>query len=264
MSKYKNRTALVTGASKGLGAEFARELAAGGANLVLVARSAGPLKELADELVGRYGVKAAVVAADLSAPHAAQAVVDELDKRGLQIDLLVNNAGLGQTGSFLSNDLAHELGSIQVNVQALVALSHLLGMRMKERGHGGIINVASNAAFQPLPHMATYAAAKAFVLHFTEALHHELKDSGVHVMAAAPGSTATGFFEGVAVSMDESAFDRADRVVRRTLDAFNRGKAVSYPGRFSVRLTTLLPRLLPRTAIVRMAAGAMQKMGLAA
>ncbi len=264
MSKYTNRTALVTGASKGLGAEFARALAAGGADLVLVARSAGALKELADELVDRHGVKATVIAADLSAQHAARTVVDELDKRGLQIDLLVNNAGLGQTGSFLSNDLERELGSIQVNVQALVAMSHLLGLRMKERGHGGIINVASNAAFQPLPRMATYAAAKAFVLHFSEALRHELAGSGVHVMAAAPGSTATGFFEGVSVSMDESAFDRADVVARRTLDAFNRGKTVSYPGRFGVRLMTLMPRLLPRDAIVRFAAGAMQKMGLAA
>jgi len=261
-SKFKNRTVLVTGASKGLGAEFARQLAARGANVVLVARSAHVLRALADELHSKHGVDATFIAADLGASDAPETVMRELDRRGLEIDLLINNAGLGQTGAFLSNPLSHELGSIQVNVHALVALSHLFGRRMRERGHGGIINIASNAAFQPLPHMATYAAAKAFVLHFTEALRHELEASGVHVMAAVPGSTATSFFEGVPVTMQESAFDRADVVVERTLDAFARGKSISYPGRLSIRLATLAPRFFPRKAMVKVAAGATARMGL--
>jgi len=260
---FKNWTALVTGASKGIGAEFARELAARGADLVLVARSADSLHALAKEVTGKYGVRATVIAADLNKPHAARTILGELSREGLEIDLLINNAGLGQTGNFLGNELDHELASIQVNVHALVALSHGVGQRLSRRGRGGIINVASDAAFQPLPYMATYAATKAFVLHFTEALRHELAGSGVDVMVVVPGSTATGFFDGVSVSMPANAFDRADVVAKRTLDDFERGKAISYPGRVGVRLRTLAARVLPRNVVVKVAAGATTKMGLA-
>jgi len=153
--------------------------------------------------------------------------VTELGSLDLKIDLLINNAGLGLTGDFLSHHLAEELASIQVNVQALVGLSHALGAKMVSRGTGGIINLASNSAFQPLPHMATYAAAKAFVLHFSEALKFELRGRGVQVMAVCPGPTATGIsppsfsdrFEGRSKGMPVSATD-----VRRwsvaPLDAF--------------------------------------------
>jgi uncharacterized protein len=130
------------------------------------------------------------------------------------------------TGDFLSHDLGQELASIQVNVQALVGLSHALGARMVAGGEGGIINLASNASFQPLPHMATYAAAKAFVLHFSEALNVELKGRGVQVLAACPGPTKTSFFEGVSTKMKDGAFDGAELVVRRTLRAFDRKKSV--------------------------------------
>src|SRR5215472_15031535 len=188
MLTYKDWTALITGASKGLGSQFALQLAQHGANVVLVARSTEAMRRLAGDIVNRYGRRATVVAADLSDPNAPEALLRELDQQKLDIDLLVNNAGVGATGHFLANDLAREIGSIQVNIAALVALSHLLGQRMRQRGRGGIINIASNAAFQPLPYMATYAAAKAIVLHFTEALRHELKGSGVQVMAVAPGS----------------------------------------------------------------------------
>lgn len=256
-------TALITGASKGLGAAFATELASRGVNLVLVARSIGPLQALADSLGTHYGVRCVALQADLAAADAVERIVAELDRLDLTVDLLVNNAGLGLTGDFLSHDRAEELASIQVNVQALVGLSHALGARMAARGRGGILNVASNSAFQPLPHMATYAAAKAFVLHFSEALGHELKGSGVQVTAVCPGPTATSFFEGVSTKMTAGAFDRADQVVRRALRSFERKKSVAYPGRFSVRVATWLPRLLPRGVVVRAAASATGKMGLA-
>ena len=170
----------------------------------------------------------------------------ELERLDLKIDLLINNAGLGLTGDFLSHDRAAELASIQVNVQALVGLSHALGAKMVLRGTGGIINLASNAAFQPLPHMATYAAAKAFVLHFSEALKIELKGQGVLVMAVCPGPTATSFFEGVSTKMKGVAFDSAEMVVGRTLRSFDQKKSVAYPGRFSVRHLACSPTLPQR------------------
>lgn len=260
---YRGSTALVTGASKGLGAVFAEDLARRGANLVLVARSLAALEALAERLTTRYGVRCTPITSDLAAPDAARRLVHELDEREIQVDLLVNNAGLGLTGSFLSHDIDRELSMVQVNVQALLGLSHLLGAKMVARGTGGMINIASNAAFQPLPHMATYAAAKAFVLHFTEALRHEMAPSGVNVMASCPGSTATSFFDGTATAMKDSAFDSAEQVVSGTLLDFERGKAVSYPGRARVRFETMVPRILPRAWMVRMAAKASEKMGLA-
>lgn len=262
MFNYSGSTALITGASKGLGEAFAKELAARGVNLVLVARSIDTLKELADSLGARYGVRTVALQADLAKADAVDRIVADLEHLDLKIDLLVNNAGLGLTGDFLSHDRTQELDTIQVNIRALVGLSHALGAKMASRGTGGIINVASNASFQPLPYMATYAAAKAFVLHFSETLNFELKGRGVQVMAACPGPTATSFFDGVSTSMKDSAFDSAEMVVRCTLRSFDRRKSVAYPGRFSVRAATWLPRLLPRDFVVGAAASATSKMGL--
>jgi len=263
MFAYRGSTVLITGASKGLGAAFAKELAGRGMNLVLVARSIGPLRDLADALGAQYGVRCVVLQVDLAASDGVERIVAELEHLDLKVDLLINNAGLGLTGNFLSHDRPQELASLQVNVQAVVGLSHALGAKMVSRGIGGIINLASNSAFQPLPHMATYAAAKAFVLHFSEALTFELKGRGVQVMAVCPGPTATSFFEGVSTKMKDGAFDSAELVVRRTLLSFDRMKSVAYPGRFSVRVATWLPRLLPRSVMVSAAASAIGKMGLA-
>jgi short-subunit dehydrogenase len=262
MFAYRGSTALVTGASKGLGKAFAEELAARGMNLVLVARSGDALRAVAEDLGARYGVHAVALSADLADPGAAALVGDELTRRGIEVDLLVNNAGLGLTGSFLSHDLAKEQSAIQVNVQALVALSHLFGSGMAKRGLGGIINLASNASFQPLPYMAAYAATKAFVLFFSEALQFELVGTGVHVMASCPGPTATSFFDGVSTKVSSKDMDSSESVVQKTLRAFDQKKAVAYPGRASVRAATWLSRWLPRALVVRLAAMASGKMGL--
>jgi short-subunit dehydrogenase len=263
MFTYKGSTALITGASKGLGVVFAEELAKRGADLVLIARSKEALQTLAARLTTQHGVKSYVIAADLADPRAIDDIFAELAERDLRVDLLINNAGLGLSGRFLDHDHSKELASIQVNIQALVGLSHRFGKSMSARGRGGIINIASNSAFQPLPYMATYAATKAFVLHFGEALKHELNDTGVRVMTACPGPTATSFFEGTPTTMSDRSFDTPEMVVRRILRAFDQGKAVAYPGRPSVRFATWLPRLLPRGLIVRLAAMATGKMGLA-
>src|ERR1700688_2207695 len=187
MFHYRGSTALVTGASKGLGGVFAEHLAARGMHLVLVARSLEALESLAKRLSDDYGVHCIALDADLADPDAANRIAAEVERRAITVDLLVNNAGLGLSGNFLSHELQREQGAIQVNVQALVALTYLFGKGMKDRRKGGIINLASNASFQALPAMATYAAAKAFVLHFSEALHEELAGDGVHVMAVCPG-----------------------------------------------------------------------------
>ncbi len=262
MFVYRGSTALVTGASKGLGEVFADALAARAMNLVLVARSVAALRGLADRLTAKYDVQCVALNADLADSDAVSQIEAELERQGIEIDLLINNAGLGLTGSFLSHEITKEQSAIQVNVQALVALTHQFGGGMAIRGRGGIINLSSNSAFQPLPHMATYAAAKAFVLHFSEALQYELKDRGVRVMAACPGPTATSFFDGTATALSARDMDSSEVVVREILRAFDRGKAVAYPGRLSVRAATWLPRLLPRSLIVRIAAMATEKMGL--
>jgi uncharacterized protein len=242
---------------------FAEELARRGANLVLIARSKDALQTLAARLTAQYGVKCYVIAADLADPRTIDDIYEELAENSLPVDLLINNAGLGLSGRFLDHDHSQEQASIQVNVQALVGLSHRFGKAMAARGRGGIINIASNSAFQPLPYMATYAASKAFVLHFGEALRHELSPTGVRVMTACPGPTATSFFDGTPTTMSDRSFDTPEMVVRGILRAFDQGKAVAYPGRPNVRFATWLPRLLPRSLVVRLAAMATGKMGLA-
>jgi short-subunit dehydrogenase len=260
---YSGSTALVTGASKGLGAAFAEALAERGMNLVLVARSTGELNALSTRLYAKYKVHRTVLSVDLADPSSPQTIAEELERRGIEVDLLVNNAGFGLNGAFLSHDPKQKQAEIEVNVQALVALTHLFGKAMASRGKGGIINVASNASFQPVPYMATYAATKAFVLHFSEAIRRELAERGVQVMATCPGPTATSFFEGTSTQLSPKDMDDAESVVRRTLEAFDRKRDVAYPGRMSVRLTSWLPRLLPRALVARIAGNATAKMGLA-
>jgi uncharacterized protein len=262
MFDYRGSTALVTGASKGLGAAFAEALAERGMNLVLVARSTDELNVLSTRLYAKYKVQSTILSIDLAVPSSPQRIAEEIERRAIQVDLLVNNAGFGLSSEFLSHDPKQEQAEIEVNVQALVALTHHFGKAMAARGKGGIINVASNASFQPLPYMATYAATKAFVLHFSEAIHHELTGKGVHVMATCPGPTATSFFDDTSTHMSPKNMDSSESVVRRTLKAFDQGRAVAYAGRMSVRLASWLPRLLPRALVVRIAAMETAKMGL--
>ena len=262
MFDYKGSWALVTGASKGLGAAFAKALAQRGANLVLVARSTDELEALSAALSETYKTRNTILSVDLTDPSAPKRIADEINRLGVPIDLLVNNAGFGLTDEFLSHDPQQESNEIEVNIKALVALTHHFGNAMAARRKGGIINVASNASFQPLPYMATYAATKAFVLHFSEAIHHELAGKGVHVMASCPGPTATSFFDNTATHTSSKDMDSSESVAKRTLEAFDQQRAVGYPGRMSVRLTSLLPRLLPRALVVRIAATEAIKMGL--
>ena len=187
------KTALITGASFGIGLEFSRIFAREGYNLVLVARSADKLRQLASELEKAHGTRSLMLATALSEPGAPAYVLDQTTRADIQVDVLVNNAGFGQYGMFAENDLEECLRQIQLNVTTLTHLTRLYLPAMIARKSGGILNVASTAAFQPGPLMAVYFATKAYVLHFSEALANELDGTGVSVTCLCPGPTATEF-----------------------------------------------------------------------
>ena len=247
---YADKTALVTGASSGLGAEFARQLARRGSNLILVARSTDRLRALAAEIEQTRPVRVEVLPADLADRSAVAAVAEHVRGR---VHLLVNNAGLGTYGPFVDTDRDYE--QILVNNAALVALTRALLPDMLDRHAGGVLNVASTIAFQPGPYQAVYAATKAFVLSFTEALRVETRASGVRVLALCPGPGQTGFL--TALGDDRAAhtaiysrLDRADRVVTVGLRALDRDRGIAIPG---TRNTLLAwgPRFTPRTVTAR-------------
>ena len=191
----ERKTALITGASSGIGMELARIFARENHNLVLVARSGDKLRQLASELEKAHSTRSLILAVDLSEPGAAAYVSDQTTRAGIQVDVLVNNAGFGQYGPFAENDLEECLRQIQLNVTTLTHLTRLYLPDMVERGSGKILNVASTAAFQAGPLMAVYYATKVYVLHFSEAIANELKASGINVTCLCPGVTTTGFHQ---------------------------------------------------------------------
>lgn len=246
--------AVVTGASSGIGAAFARALAGRGERLVLVARREQRLRDLARELGGEE--RALVVPLDLSRPDAAERLRQELDGRGLVVDLLVNNAGVGHTGRFHESPPERLLGMIDVNVRAAVELTRRFLPGMVERGRGRIVNVVSTSAFQPVPYLAVYAASKAFLLSFTEALAEELRGTGVRVQALCPGLTESEFHQVSGtdrVRFTKTPVMRAEDVVARSLSALERGTLRVVPG-WTNRLVVAGQALMPR-ALVRRVAG---------
>lgn len=239
---------LITGASAGLGAEFARQCAARGEALALVARRRGRLEALAAELGGEIHV----FEADLSPPGAGQSLIAELEAEGLEAATLINNAGFGLAGTFADRPLDRQIAMIDLNVRALTELTHLVLPAMRAAGKGAILNVASTAAFQPGPNMAVYYASKAYVLSFTEALHHELKGTGIRVCALCPGPT-TSEFSDVAGSHSptlERMKGPADAVVRAGLKGLDRNQAVVIPG-LANKVTAQASRFLTRAAMRR-------------
>ncbi len=187
------KTALITGASGGIGKEFAQLFAENGYNLVLVARSEDKLKRIANELESQYKITVIILAEDLAKPNTASKLYAEVKKRGIIIDTLINNAGFGDFQDFVEEDLNTVKEMLQLNVTTLTELTSLFVKEMKARNNGKILNIASTAAFQPLPKFAVYAATKAYVLHFTEALHYELRNTAIKVSVLCPGPTSTGF-----------------------------------------------------------------------
>lgn len=243
--------ALITGASGGIGEELARLFAADGHDLVLVARSEGKLRALAEELSVAHNVAARVLASDLSRPEAPREIFDELRENSIDVEFLINNAGFGSYGLFAETDARTELDLLQVNVVALTHLTKLFLPPMIAHRRGRIMNVASTAAFQPGPLMAVYYASKAYVLSFSEALANETQGTGVTVTALCPGPTHTGFV--AAAGMGESKlFERGAMEARPVAEAgyraLMRGERVEIPG-FMNRLVANTVAFFPRRTV---------------
>ncbi|MFM6963820.1 MAG: SDR family NAD(P)-dependent oxidoreductase, partial [Micrococcales bacterium] len=224
---YRGKTALVTGASSGIGVEFAHRLAARGANLILVARRKDRLQVLAKEITAKYGVTVSVIAADLSVDGAAKSLHKQLARKKTEVDILINNAGFGTIGEFATMDEVKIGDQIRLNVLALVELTREFVPSMKLRNSGVVVNIASTAAYQPVPYMAVYAATKAFVLSFTEALWGELRGTNVHAIALSPGGTKTEFFDVASNGKTGDGFGKMQTVNQVVETAINALDAVT-------------------------------------
>jgi uncharacterized protein len=259
IGKYmtKKLVSLVTGASNGIGLEIARNLAAEGRTLVVVARSAQKLESLATEIRERYARECIVIQADLSASEGADAVVSALKQQNLAVDVLVNCAGFGIFGKHVDTKLADEQQMIDLNITTLTRLTKLLLPAMVARGSGRILNVASTAAFQPGPYMAVYYATKAYVLSYSEAIGEELRGTGVSVTALCPGPTASGFQD--KADMHDSALVKGKRlpstkdVADYAVKAMHRGQRVAIHGGMNWLMAQSL-RLTPRAVATRFVA----------
>jgi uncharacterized protein len=228
-------TALITGASAGIGEAIARELASRGHGITLVARREERLRALAAELAGAHGVRAETMRADLGDAAARERLASQLDELGLEVEILVNNAGFGGAGNVAESDRQRLVTMVRLNCEALLDLQATFLPAMVERGRGAVINVASTAAFQPIPGTATYAATKAFVLSLSEAVHEELRGTGVTLTAVCPGPVRTEFAEVAGIGEAEDQVPdffwmSSETVARSAVDAAEKGKRAIVPG----------------------------------
>lgn len=250
-----NEVALITGASMGIGKELAKIFASEGHDVVLVARSENKLQSLAQELEAAHGISAHVVAADLTDPAAPGSIFGSLEQKRIEVDYLVNNAGFGANGPFAELPLEPQMNMLQVNIDALVALTHLALRGMLARGKGRILNIASTAAFQAGPDMAVYYATKGFVLLFSEGIAEEVKGSGVSVTAHCPGATDTAF-SGKAGNDQSILFKlgaaSADKVARHAYKSMMKGKVIAIEG-FVNWLAAFSVRFSPRAMVRKLA-----------
>jgi short-subunit dehydrogenase len=252
MTNPSRPVALITGASGGIGLELARLCAKGGHDLILVARNQSKLEEIAKYLCGMYGVRAEVIAADLSDPDVPEAIFEEIARRDLAVDVLINNAGFGSWGLFGRADLARQLAMIQLNIASLTVLTRLVLPRMVSQRKGRILNVASTAGFAPGPLMAVYYATKAYVISFSEAISNELQGTGITVTVLCPGPTRTGFAQEAGMVHSNlfkspTVMDAAP-VAAAGYRGMMRGRAIVIPG-IANRLLIQSIRLSPRWAV---------------
>lgn len=252
MYDFVGKTVLITGSSGGIGAAMATQLAQRGAHLVLVARSRSKLEELARTIEREARGRVSVIPEDLSTPGAAQRLRDAVTRAGLAIDVLINNAGVGNYGAFEALKLTTHREVIDLNVTALVELTYLFLPELLER-RGGVIQVASAAAFQPVPNMAVYAASKAFVLSFSEALWGEYRQRGLHVLCLCPGATDTAFFTRAGEGPTGGKKADPQTVARIALDTFGTDRSYVIPG-FGNWLLCQSSRFMPRATTARLMA----------
>ena len=252
MYLYKERTALITGASTGIGAAFAHALATKGMNLILVARSQEKLSHLAEALMQQHAVHIDVVVADLSQEAAAQTVYDTVQWQQRRVDLLINNAGVTTYGRFDQQSLRGQQDEIQLNVNTVVNLTHLFLPAMIQNGHGAIINVASTGGFLSLPYQAVYSGTKAFIIAWSEALWAETQQHGISVITLCPGPTDTNIYK--AMEPDFMGIGKRvppENVVRTGLQALEKGKMTVIDGRNNYWFSQLY-RVLPRRVLVNL------------
>lgn len=255
---YAGKTALITGASSGIGQAFARTLAQKGMNLVLVARSESKLQLLASELHQQHGIKAEIISADLSTEKAGLYVYEQTQKIHLAVDLLINNAGFSTNGKFETISPAQDHQQVMLNVVSIVDLTHAFMPNMLAKGEGAIINVGSTTSFYPLAYQAVYAASKAFVLSFSEALWTEYQGRGIKVLALCPGATDTEFFQrmGRDVKLKKHS---PQEVVRIGLFALEHNRHYVIPGFRNNLESRFLPRLLPRALVAKLVGSVSKK-----
>ncbi|MFZ5723445.1 MAG: SDR family NAD(P)-dependent oxidoreductase [Pseudomonadota bacterium] len=250
MKDFSGKTALITGASSGIGEQIAKQLAQAGAHLILVARRTDRLEALADELASRHGIRAEALACDLGRPQAAAELYARTEGAGRRVDILVNNAGFAQEGNFLDLPLETHLAVNQLNMTAVTELAWHFGRAMRARGEGWILNTASVGAFAPVPKLAIYTSGKAYVLSLGEALSEELRPHGVTVTSLCPGGTWTEFMSVAGQTIDgikKLGMMSAEDVARAGLKGLARGERVVVPGlmyKASMPLLRLLPSML--------------------
>lgn len=246
-----DRWALVTGASSGIGAEFARELAARGMHLVLTARRQERLADLADELHRKHAARCEIIPADLADPEGPRQLWDEVRGRGIDVHVLVNNAGFTHVGEIDDAPVDRILELVRVNIAAVTELTYLALPGMLQRGSGAVFNISSLVGFQPVAYMAAYSASKAYILHFSESLWAEARLRGVHVMAVCPGTTRTELFDiaGVPGWLQQRRSQSPDQVVKSALRAFRKRRPICIPGARNW-VITLFGRFLSRRRVV--------------
>lgn len=247
--EFHGKWALVTGASAGIGAALARELADRGAKLILTARRRDRLEALGQELAAQ-GTETRIIVSDLNDPVAPHQIYRVTERAGIEVEILINNAGLGQYGAFHSSEIEQELSQVQVNCDAVVRLTRLFVPRMVERQRGWVLVVASTASFQPIPYITTYAASKAFDRFFALGLAEEVAQYGVKVTALCPGPTESEFFDVARAGIFKKRVQPAEEVARLAIDALARGQRTLIPN-FRSRLGAFAVRFLPTTLITQ-------------
>lgn len=256
MKAIKNKTALITGASSGIGEAFAYELAKQGSHLILTARSQDKLNFLADKISREYNVKVDVFAGDLLQKDTPSKLYSQIKQKGLSIDILINNAGFGKWTNFLDETPQQYEDMIEININALVKLCHLVLPDMLQKREGAIINVASTGALQPCPYVAVYCASKSFVLDFSEALYGEYSKKGITITALCPGNTTTGFQSVAKANTKGMPADTPHEVAKQGIKALLQNKSFKIVGKMNY-VQSFLPRFLTRKAMINVVSSMM-------
>jgi short-subunit dehydrogenase len=261
-STHMNNYTLITGASKGIGKAIAKEAASRGRNLLLVARSLDLLEQLASDMRKQYNIKVEVLSANLFKPDSPDLIFQFANEKGLNVDMLINNAGMGYCGHFDETDLALQLRIIQLNVDSCVRMAHVFLSKTDSSQRRYILNVSSVAAYQPIPYMTIYAASKSFIQSFSRGLRHELKPKNVYVTALSPGGTETEFFKDAQmediVKKNAQFMMSADEVAKVGFDALLKNKSVVVPGWMN-KVGAVVSKLVPHNIVVPVAAKIYQK-----